>query len=202
MARPQELDLDQLLDHVRDLWVGVGLEGVTIRAVSARSGASNGAIYHHFSGRGHLVVTTFSREIARYLALQRELVATARSTGSPEDVVVAAALTPVEYAARTPDSALVLLATRLDQMTSGELPSPLVEELLAHGETVTRLIGELADQVWGRRDEAAVRLIRYCIDDLPVKLLIASRKPSDPLAAYAVEHAVRGILTAGVPNPG
>ncbi len=199
MARPREIDLDLLLDHVRALWLADGIGAVTIRAVSARAGVSNGAIYHHFESRNHLVARTFSREIAAYLAVQRQRVDEAARTGSPEDVVVAAALTPAAYAEATPDAALVVLATRASQLASGPLPEAVVEDLLAHRAAVTRLVEDLAQRLWGRRDATATRLVAYCIDDIPVRLLIGSGKATDPLAAYAVEHAVRGILRAGPP---
>ncbi|MBM7517917.1 TetR/AcrR family transcriptional regulator [Nocardioides nitrophenolicus] len=199
MARPRELDLDVLLDHVRAIWVADGIAAVTIRAVSARAGVSNGAIYHHFESRNHLLARAFAREIAAYLAVQRQRVVAASRTGGPEDVVVAAALTPAAYAETTADSALVLLATRLAELASGPLPDAVIEELSAHASAVATLVGELTERLWGRTDDAATRLVRYCIDDIPVRLLITSRRASDPLAAYAVEHAVRGILRAGPP---
>ena len=79
------------------------------------------------------------------------------------------------------------------------LPDAVIEELSAHASAVATLVGELTERLWGRTDDAATRLVRYCIDDIPVRLLITSRRASDPLAAYAVEHAVRGILRAGPP---
>lgn len=202
MARPQELDLDVLLDHVRDLWVAEGVAAVTIRAVSTRSGVSNGAIYHHFESRAHLLARAFSREIAAYLAVQRDRVATARLTGTPEDAVVAAALTPAGYSATTPDAALILLATRASELTGGPLPDTVVADLLAHRQAVLDLVVELTREVWGRSDDASTQLVKYCVDDIPVRLLITSRTPADPMAVRAVEHAVRGILAAGPPVTG
>src|SRR3954469_23129687 len=98
MARPQLVDVDALLDHARELWVAEGQSAVTIRALSSRSGVSNGAIYHHFSSRTHLLAQIWAREASAFRAYQRERIEEARETGTADDAVVAAALATGGYA--------------------------------------------------------------------------------------------------------
>ena len=77
VGRPRAHDVDVLLDHARTLWVEQGVSGVTIRALSVETGASNGAIYHAFGSRDGLLVRVWSREAERFLAVQSDAVDTA-----------------------------------------------------------------------------------------------------------------------------
>ena len=81
MGRPRQYDLDDLLAHARDLWVGRGVDGLTIRALSAASGASNGAVYHAFGSRDGLLARVWAEEAGRFLTFQRDRVAEATREG-------------------------------------------------------------------------------------------------------------------------
>lgn len=199
VARPQEIDLDALLGHARSLWVDQGMAAVTIRALSQASGVSNGAIYHHFSSRNHLLASVWAREAARFRAYQREQIDRARRSGDAADAVVAAALATGGYAEVEGAAVRVLVASRPDLLTPEGVPDQLVAELAQHRENAAALIAELAEDVWGRSDQVALTLMRYCMVDIPARLFMSARKPNDPLARYAIEHAVRGLLAAGPP---
>ena len=200
MGRPQEVDLDALLAHARELWVAEGMAAVTIRALSQRSGVSNGAIYHHFSSRSHLLASVWAREAARFRAFQNAEIEKARATGTPADAVVAAALATGAYAVVEGAAVRVLVASRPDLATPDGVPDQLVSELNEHRENAAALIKELADDVWSRTDEKALVLMRYCMVDIPARLFMVAQRPNDPLARYAIEHAVRGVLAAGPPS--
>lgn len=200
MGRPQQVDVDALLDHARALWVADGMAAVTIRALSERSGVSNGSIYHHFSSRNHLLAEVWAKEASRFRAYQREQIEAARAGGTAEDAAVAAALTTGGYADVEGAAVRVLMASRPDVLTPDGLPDQLAKELRRHRASAAALIADLAEEVWGRSDETARRLMRHCVVDIPARIFMSSKVPNDPIARYAIEHAVRGVLAAGPPE--
>ena len=200
MGRPQLVDVDALVDHARAIWVEDGQTAVTIRALSARSGVSNGAIYHHFSSRSHLLAQVWAREASAFRTFQREQIEKARANGTAQDAVVAAALTTGAFADVKGAAVRVLMGSRPDSLTADGVPDEVVKELRRHRASAATLIADLAEEVWGRSDETARRLIQNCVVDIPARIFMGAQKPNDPLARYAIEHAVRGILAAGPPD--
>ncbi|MCX6394900.1 MAG: helix-turn-helix domain containing protein [Propionibacteriales bacterium] len=200
MGRPQQLDVDDLLDHARALWVADGMAAVTIRALSARSGVSNGSIYHHFDSRNHLLAEVWAKEAAAFRTYQREQIRLARESGTPADAVVAAALVTGGYADVDASAVRVLLASRPDVLNDDALPAPVKKQLREHRADAAALIGDLAEEVWGVRTPDALTLMRNCVVDIPARIFMAAGRPNDPLARYAIEHAVRGVLAAGPPT--
>lgn len=200
MARPQLVDVDALLDHARAIWVEEGQAAVTIRAVSSRSGVSNGAIYHHFSSRNHLLSQIWAREAEAFRAYQSEKIEQAREAGTPEDAVVAAALATGGYAQEEGAAVRVLFGSRPDSLTANGVPDEVVKELRRHRASASSLVSDLAQEVWGRAGDPAKRLMRNCVVDIPARIFMAAARPNDALARYATEHAVRGVLAAGPPD--
>jgi len=200
MGRPPTVDVDSLLDHARALWVDGGMAAVTIRALAGRSGVSNGAIYHNFSSRNHLLARVWAREATLFRAYQREQIVTARRDGSAEDAVVAAALSTGGYAEVEGAAVRVLIASRPDTLTPDGVPDELAKELRRHRASASALIADLAEEAWGRSDETARRLMQNCVVDIPARIFMGARKPNDALARYAIEHAVRGLVAAGPPD--
>lgn len=200
MARPQALDLDALLDHARAIWVSEGVAAVTIRALSARSGASNGAIYHHFESRNHLLAQIWAREAAGFLEFQGDQVRRARAEGGPADAVVAAALATGSYGVLNPDAARVLMASRPGSPNADGVPETLQDQLRQHRANALQLLTDLAHDLWGRKDATAVTVVRYCAVDIPARIFVAARQPDDPLARWTIERAIRGVLEVEPPR--
>lgn len=200
MARPQLVDVDALLEHARSLWVAEGQDAVTIRALSSRSGVSNGAIYHHFRSRTHLLAQIWAREASAFRAFQRERIEEARATGTAEDAVVAAALATGGYAEVEGAAVRVLLASRPDSLSADGVPAEVVREVRRHRASAATLVADLAEAVWGRSSREAKLLMRNCVVDIPARIFMAAEKPNDKLARYAIEHAARGIVAAGPPG--
>lgn len=201
MARPREHDLGALLDHARDLWIEHGPAGVTIRALSARSGASNGVIYHAFGCRDNLVARVWAREADSFLAHLRAGVDDALATGSAQQAVVTAALASATYAERHGRTARLLLSVKADELITVDLGDTERAELRRHGTVLGALILDLAERLWQRTDRTATALVTYCVIDLPGKLLLSPRRLDDPVARHAVVHAVLGITGAEPPPP-
>lgn len=200
MGRPQEVDVAELLGHARAIWMAEGIRGVTIRALSERSGVSNGSIYYHFSSRNHILSQVWADEAAKFRAYQQQQIDAARSRGTAEDAVVAGALATGSYAHVEGAAVRVLLASRPDAATPEGVPEPVLQELRRHVTIADTMIADLAADVWGRTDAPARRLMRICLVDIPARIFMTAERPDDPVALHAIEHAVRGLLAAGPPD--
>lgn len=200
MGRPRQYDLDELLEHGRRLWIDHGITAVTIRALMAAAGASNGAVYHAFGSRNGLLARVWAREAERFLAFQRDHVEQALIQSDPVSALVAAALAPASYAVRNEEGARLLLTTNVDRLMTADLDADAHTVLLRLQLQLGELLIELATAVWGRRDRVAVTTVRYCVVDLPGTLLLKSAVITDPVAQHALERAVRGIASTPPPT--
>jgi AcrR family transcriptional regulator len=201
VGRPREHDLDAVLDHARELWVRGGEGAVTIRALSAAAGVSNGAIYHAFGSRDGLRAAVWAREAGRFLAdLETRVDRVLAGDGSATEAVLAAATSSGDYALVDEAGARLLLSALPQDLVTSDLPADRVEELAALRRRLDELIGDLAERLWDRRDRAARTAVRCCLVELPSALLLAPRptgepgRPDDPAARRLLELAVRGIL--------
>ncbi|WP_395309099.1 helix-turn-helix domain-containing protein [Mycobacterium sp. AMU20-3851] len=195
MPRPRVYDLDAVLDAVEGLVAAQGHAAVTVRAVASAAGLSNGALYHNFSSRSELMGRAWMRAGTRFLALQREAVGSA----SGVEKVVAAAEAPAEFAARHPGSARLVLTVRREEILGHELSEQLTAELFGLDALLVQVMIELAEQLWGRRDAAAVDTITICIVDLPTAILLSRNRLHDPSARAQLRAAVRAVLDHGPP---
>lgn len=202
MGRPRQHDLDELLGHARSLWIERGVDGLTIRALSSASGASNGAVYHAFGSRDGLLARVWAQEAGRFLAFQRDRVREAVPEGDATAALVAAALAPATYATDNADGARLLLAATADDMLAPDPGEPARTQLLGLKKELGALLVDLASALWDRRDRAAVEVVRHCVVTLPGALLLQARNIADPLAAHSLEHAVRGIASVAPPRSG
>lgn len=193
VPRPRLYDLDTVLDAVEALVAAQGPAGVTVRAVASAAGLSNGALYHNFSSRSELMGRAWMRAGNRFLALQREAVGTA----SGVDAVVAAAEAPAAFAAHHPESARLILTVRREEILGPELSDGLTGELLGLDTLLVGVMIGLAEQLWGRRDAAAVDTITTCIVDLPTAILLSRNRLHDPTAREQLGAAVRAVLETG-----
>lgn len=202
MGRPRQHDLDTLRDHARELWVTHGAGGVTIRALSAVSGVSNGAIYNAFGSRDGLLASVWTREADLFLAYQRDRVDRAITSGAgPVDAAVEAALAPAAYATQDDHGARLLLAVTLDDLLTPDLDETNRQQLTRLRSDLAALIERLSGELWGRTDRAAIATVTYCVVNLPGALLLKPAKVTDPLARHVLEHAVRGVLATPPPAP-
>lgn len=195
-GRPRQHDPEVLLDHARSLWVEQGGSGLTIRALSARAGVGNGALYNAFGSRDNLRARVWAREARAFLGYQRALV---EAVDDAQEAVLAAALSLASYAATNEEASRLLLAVEAKDLINGELGDAERAELDRLRTALGDLIVELAGRLWNRTDRAAVLLIKLCLVELPGTLLLSRRRVDDPLAQHALREAVRGIT--GAPPP-
>lgn len=194
VPRPRIHDPDRVLDAVETLATGGGPNAVTVRAVAARAGLSNGALYHSFRSRGELLGRAWLRAGTRFLDVQQELVDAAVPG---VEAVVAAAAAPAVFAERHRGSARLVLTVRRDEILAPGLPEDLVRELSGLDRLLVQLMIRLAEAVWGRTDGAAVDTITTCIVDLPTAILLDRERLANPTAREHLRAAVRAVLAVG-----
>jgi AcrR family transcriptional regulator len=201
VPRPRIYEPDQVLDAVESLSVAAGPDAVTIRAISAAIGVSNGALYHTFGSRAGLMGRAWLRAGRRFLTVQNALVEQALSATEPQAplAAVAAADAPVVFAERYPNSSKVLWAVSREELLDLDLPDGLAAELRELHRLLIGLMIRLAVNLWGRKDAGAVDTITACIVDLPTAIVLRRDRLADPTAREHLRAAVRAVLDVGPP---
>ncbi|OBI38713.1 TetR/AcrR family transcriptional regulator [Mycobacterium colombiense] len=200
MPRPRVHDRDVVLDAVEDLVARSGPTAVTIRAISAAVGMSNGAVYHTFTSRGGLMGQAWLRAGQRFLAVQTALADEAMTGGGgPLEAVVAAADAAVVFAQQYPGSSALVLRVRREEVLADDVPDDVAEELRRLDKLLVALMVRLAIAVWDRKDAAAVDAITSCVVDLPTALLLRRDRLGSVTARTQLHAAVRAVLTVGPP---
>jgi AcrR family transcriptional regulator len=202
MPRPRVYEPDRVLDAVESLTVASGPAAVTIRAISADVGVSNGALYHTFGSRAGLIGRAWLRAGRRFLDLQNAQVEQALSATGPQAAiaaVAAAADAPVVFAERYPKSSKVLWAVSAEELIASDPPEGVAAELSDLHRLLIGLMIRLAVSLWDRKDAAAVDTITTCIVDLPTAIVLRRNRLGDPTARQHLQAAVRAVLDTGPP---
>jgi AcrR family transcriptional regulator len=202
MPRPRVYKPDRVLDAVESLAATSGPAAVTIRAISAAVGVSNGALYHTFGSRSALMGRVWLRAGRRFLAVQNNLVDKALSTSGPQApvaAVVAAADAPAVFAEQHPDSSKVLLTVSREDLLDSDLPDDVAIELRDLDRLLIGLLIRLAVNLWDRKDARAVDTITTCIVDLPTAILLRRDRLANPTAREHLRASVRAVLDVGPP---
>jgi len=202
MPRPRVYEPDRVLDAVESLAVASGPAAVTIRAISAAIGVSNGALYHTFGSRSGLMGRAWLRAGRRFLTVQNTLVDQALSETGPRAAVAAVAVAadaPVVFAEQYPDSSKLLLTVRREELLNSDLPDEIAMELRDLDRLLVGLMIRLAVNVWDRKDARAVDTITTCIVDLPTAILLRRDRLGNATAREHLRAAVRAVLDIGPP---
>jgi AcrR family transcriptional regulator len=200
MPRPRVYEPDRVLDAVESLAVASGPAAVTIRAISAAVGVSNGALYHTFGSRSGLMGRAWLRAGQRFLAVQNDLVDKALSTTeAPVAAVVAAADAPAVFAEQYPESSTLLWLVSREELLDSDLPEGVAAELNELHRLLVGLLIRLAVNLWDRKDARAVDTITTCIVDLPTAILLRRDRLANPTAREHLRASVRAVLDVGPP---
>ncbi|OBA80574.1 TetR family transcriptional regulator [Mycobacterium sp. 1164966.3] len=196
MPRPRVHDPDRVLDAAESLAVSAGPAAVTVRAISAAVGVSNGALYHTFGSRTGLLARAWLRAGQRFLEAQ-----TASVDKAPTGVqaVLAVADTPAVFAEQYPNSGPLLLTVPKDELLNSDLPDEIATEIRDLEKTLVGLMIRLAVSVWDRKDAAAVDTITICVVDLPTAILLRRNRLGSKTARKQLRAAVTAVLDVGPP---
>jgi AcrR family transcriptional regulator len=193
-------ETDAVLDAVESLTLASGPTAVTIRAISAAVGVSNGALYHSFTSRSGLMGRAWLRAAGRFFALQSDLVDDAMPAGAAT-AVIAAADAPVVFAERHPESSKLLWSMSRDELLRSDLPDDLAADVRESHRRLIGLMIRLAVGAWDRKDARAVDTITTCIVDLPTAIVLRRNRLADPTAREHLRAAVRAVFDVGPPPP-
>jgi hypothetical protein len=123
---------------------------------------------------------------------------------SATEAVVAAALSPVDFAIEHPCAARLFFMQRRDQLFSHNLPQSASDELDAIQRTFTGVLIRLAQARWNRRDSVAADAIAACVVDLPGGLMqrkLRAGAALDDQTRTQIDAACRAILALELPPP-
>ena len=192
------------MDAAELLAVNSGPNAVTIRAISAITGMSNGALYHGFGSRAGLLGSVWLRAAERFLLVQREAVdralAESPSRKAAIEAVVVAADTPAMFLEQYPTCGRFLLTVRREELIgSSEIPLDVATQLRKLDKLLADLFAQLAQRLWGRDDRDATSVMRDCIVELPSALLLRGNRRTDHHARQRLSAAVRAVLQVGPP---
>lgn len=186
-------DDDTMLDAARDLLVRGGPEAATTAAISARSGAPTGSLYHRYGSRAGLFAEVWLRTVTRF---QAGLLGAA-ATGTGVERVLAAADWIVEFADRHPADARLLLQTSRGQLLSdAELPVETRRTLDDLNRPVADLLHELAVDVFGTATPHHVERLTIAMVDVPYAIVRRHLRNGTPAATHRhlVADTVRALL--------
>lgn len=203
VPRPRMHDPDAVLNAVENLVARSGPTAVTIRAISAAVGVSNGAVYHTFTSRGGLMGQAWLRAGRRFLAVQTSLVDEGLAGGAPNaptEAVVAAADAAVLFTEQYPGSSTLVLRVRREEVLADDLPDDVANDLRRLDKLLVALMVRLAMALWDRKDAAAVEAITTCVVDLPTALLLRRGRLGSTTARAQLHAAVRAVLAVGPPT--
>ncbi|RBY91463.1 TetR/AcrR family transcriptional regulator [Blastococcus sp. TBT05-19] len=192
MARPRLRTADELLDAAEALVVDSGRGGLTVRALSARTGASNGSVYHAFGDLESLLASTWLRRARQYLALLRQSVDADLLAGEGRRAVLAAADTPARLAEQDLRAARLLTALTRDDVLTDGVAEPVASDLRALDQELGEVLRALARAVRDRAGRAAVDVVTTCVVRLPAALLFPE------IRAGRVRSLARRQLAAAV----
>lgn len=200
MPRPRTHDPETVLDAAERIAARSGPAAVTVRAVAAATGVSNGALYHSFGSRQEVLARTWLRAARRFLALQAldvERAVAADDRAARIAAVVDAAETPGRLADTHPDSARLLLLVDRAELLAGALPPDLAHDIAATEKALLSALTRLARALWGRADRRGVATVTTCLVDLPTAVLLRRDRLTDPLARAQLRAAARAVLELG-----
>jgi AcrR family transcriptional regulator len=80
---------DDILEAARACFAEHGYAATTIELIAARSGASNGSIYHHFGAKDGILAALYTSALASY---QQELLALLRATADDAEAGIRGAV--------------------------------------------------------------------------------------------------------------
>jgi AcrR family transcriptional regulator len=156
---------EQILEAARACFSEHGYAATTIELIAARSGASNGSIYHHFGAKDGILAALYTSALASY---QDELLALLRSAGGAEAGIRGAVVHHLAWVEAHPDETRTLFEHRqtLERTPrAGELRDrnrPVLEEVRSWlAEQVAagaiRDLGPVAAAVWLGPAQAVAR---------------------------------------------
>ncbi len=164
-----------ILEATEALLLAEGVEGVSIRNVTARCGYTAPTIYHHFGDKAGLLATLLEERFRKVY----ELMASIPSDGDPAEYLLETARAFVQFALENPDHYRLLSVPGLDPDSvpsaeaSRELVRRALEALAREGSLATNDIDAAYQTTWAMMHGViSLRLLRpdYPFSDQMIEL--------------------------------
>jgi AcrR family transcriptional regulator len=188
---------DRILEAAEELLAERGYDALSMRAIGARVGVSQAAIYRHFADKAALVETIVARGYRRILATLEGVAA----KGGPADEGLAEAMRAyVELSLESPALFKAVLLQPLGPALEGT--EVLAEGVRASGrKSMALLVGQLErgmdSGVFARADpELSAQALWAAIYGLAARLVLEGIPPGkrrDALVARQIEILVKGL---------
>src|ERR1700742_598825 len=191
MAPPRKHETDVILDAARALVLAGGPRAASVAAIAKSSGAPAGTLYHRFGNRDGILAAAWLRALERFQAQ-----AMAADAGAPLDAAVAMAVAAISFARELPEDARLLLTIRPGDLLDDEPDAEFAETLAAMNAPLTRRVGALARQLYGRAAAGPVDAVARAIVALPYAV-VRRHAHDEPLPSWLeadVAASVRAVL--------
>ncbi|MGY1792596.1 helix-turn-helix domain-containing protein [Geodermatophilus sp. SYSU D00525] len=199
MPRPRLHAPDAVLDAAEELLVDRGRAQLTVRALAARSGASNGSIYHAFGSLETIAGAAWLRRARQFLDQQQAAVAEAGRDA--RRAVQAAADAPARLAEQDLRAARLLVGLQRDDVLTAAVAPDVADGLRALDAALLDTLRRLARSLWDRDDAAAVGAVTTCVVRLPAALLFPGIRAGrvHPHTRTQLAAAVGAVVDCGPP---
>ena len=154
---------DAILDAARALVLERGVQNATVSAISAKSGAPVGSLYHQFGSRDDLVAALWVRAVRRSQAA----FLAAASHPNAERAAVEAALSIYDFVCAHRDDARLLVSFRREDLLHDSRSPRLVRALGDLNHPLAEAVSDLARRFFGRATRDAVEQMTLAVIDLP-----------------------------------
>lgn len=194
---------DELILAAERLFAVHGIDGVSLRRISATTGQRNvAAAQYHFGDKQALIQAIFDFRLAHVDAHRRALLDQVRTEGRTRDVraLVEVLVLPLSAQATRPDSHYLRFLNRMCDH-QGRAVVPLsdigpVNSAVEVGHLILDALGPAPDPRTAKRNDLAGRLIIAGLADLEHRVGAEGPSPDAEVYAAGLVDAVVAVLTA------
>ena len=194
MAPPRKHETDVILDAARALVLAGGPRAASVAAIAQSSGAPAGTLYHRFGNRDGIVAAAWLRALERFQA--RALAAGSEAPAEALDAATAMAVAAISFARELPQDARLLLTIRPTDLLDGEPEPSFQQTLAAMNAPLAVRVHELAERLYGCRDQRQIDAVNRAVADLPYAV-VRRHAHDEPMPSWLeadVAASARAIL--------
>jgi AcrR family transcriptional regulator len=193
VAPPRKHETDVILDAARALVLAGGPRAASVAAIAQSSGAPAGTLYHRFGNRDGIVAAAWLRALERF---QARALAGSEAPAEAFDAATAMAVAAISFARELPQDARLLLTIRPTDLLDGEPEPSFQQTLAAMNAPLAVRVHELAERLYGCRDQRQIDAVNRAVADLPYAV-VRRHAHDEPMPSWLeadVAASARAIL--------
>jgi AcrR family transcriptional regulator len=193
VAPPRKHETDVILDATRALVLAGGPRAASVAAIAQSSGAPAGTLYHRFGNRDGIVAAAWLRALERF---QARALAGSEAPAEAFDAATAMAVAAISFARELPQDARLLLTIRPTDLLDGEPEPSFQQTLAAMNAPLAVRVHELAERLYGCRDQRQIDAVNRAVADLPYAV-VRRHAHDEPMPSWLeadVAASARAIL--------